>query len=102
MRQTLEMTQDLEMSTNVRLDRIEEKLDNLTEAMAALARAEEKIAGIKEDQLMMYERVNRLSAKLDDVEKVVQANHVTVTTINRLFWVAIVAVSGSIAAQLWM
>ncbi len=102
MRQTLEMTQDLEMSTNVRLDRIEEKLDNLTEAMVALARAEEKIAGIKEDQLMMYERVNRLSAKLDDVEKVVQANHVTVTTINRLFWVAIVAVAGSIAAQLWM
>ena len=47
MRQTLEMTQDLEMSTNVRLDRIEEKLDNLTEAMVALARAEEKIAGIK-------------------------------------------------------
>jgi hypothetical protein len=102
MRQTLEITQDLEMSTNVRLDRIEEKLDNLTEAMVALARAEEKIAGIKEDQLMMYERVNRLSAKLDDVEKVVQANHVTVTTINRLFWVAIVAVAGSIAAQLWM
>ena len=102
MRQTLEMTQDLEMSTNVRLDRIEEKLDNLTEAMVALARAEEKIAGIKEDQSMMYERVNRLSAKLDDVEKVVQANHVTVTTINRLFWVAIVAVAGSIAAQLWM
>ena len=102
MRQNLEITQDLEMSTNVRLDRIEEKLDNLTEAMVALARAEEKIAGIKEDQLMMYERVNRLSAKLDDVEKVVQANHVTVTTINRLFWVAIVAVSGSIAAQLWM
>jgi len=102
MRQTLEMTQDLEMSTNVRLDRIEEKLDNLTEAMVALARAEEKIAGIKEDQLMMYERVNRLSAKLDDVERVVQANHVTVTTINRLFWVAIVAVAGSIAAQLWM
>lgn len=102
MRQNLEITQDLEMSTNVRLDRIEEKLDNLTEAMVALARAEEKIAGIKEDQLMMYERVNRLSAKLDDVEKVVQANHVTVTTINRLFWVAIVAVAGSIAAQLWM
>lgn len=102
MRQSLEITQDLEMSTNVRLDRIEEKLDNLTEAMVALARAEEKIAGIKEDQLMMYERVNRLSAKLDDVEKVVQANHVTVTTINRLFWVAIVAVAGSIAAQLWM
>ena len=102
MRQSLEITQELEMSTNVRLDRIEEKLDNLTEAMVALARAEEKIAGIKEDQLMMYERVNRLSAKLDDVEKVVQANHVTVTTINRLFWVAIVAVAGSIAAQLWM
>lgn len=102
MKQQMSLEPELTMSMETRLDRIEEKLDSLTEAMVALARAEEKIAGIKEDQLMMYERVNRLSAKLDDVEKVVQANHVTVTTINRLFWVAIVAVAGSIAAQLWM
>ena len=80
MKQQMSLEPELTMSMETRLDRIEEKLDSLTEAMVALARAEEKIAGIKEDQLMMYERVNRLSAKLDDVEKVVQANPSSGTT----------------------
>jgi phosphosulfolactate synthase (CoM biosynthesis protein A) len=88
--------------TEDRLVRIEQKVDKLAEAMIALARAEEKLAGLKDDHTNMYERVNRLSAKLDGIEKVVMENHTTITTINRLFWIAIVAAAGSIAAQVWM
>ena len=90
------------MTTNARLDRIEEKLDNLTEAMVSLARAEEKILGIKEDQTNMYDRMNRFSEKLDSIERQVQDNAQTVKIINKLFWVAVIAVAGSIAAQMWM
>ena len=36
-------------NTNTRLDRIESKLDQLAEAMISMARAEEKLAGLKED-----------------------------------------------------
>ncbi len=90
------------MTTNARLDRIEEKLDNLTEAMVSLARAEEKIIGIKEDQTNMYDRMNRFSEKLDNIERQVQDNAQTVKVINKLFWVAVIAVAGSIAAQMWM
>ena len=90
------------MTTNARLDRIEEKLDNLTEAMVSLARAEEKILGIKEDQTNMYDRMNRFSEKLDSIERQVQDNAQTVKVINKLFWVAVIAVAGSIAAQMWM
>jgi len=85
-----------------RLDRIESKLDQLTEAMVAMARAEEKLAGLKEDHDRAFERLNRFSAKLDEIEKKVDDNARTVQTINKLFWIAAVAVSGSIAAQLWM
>ena len=102
MKPSLELTPDLQMTTNARLDRIEEKLDNLTEAMVSLARAEEKILGIKDDQTNMYNRMNRFSEKLDNIERQVQDNAQTVKVINKLFWVAVVAAAGSIAAQMWM
>lgn len=89
-------------TTGSRLDRIENKLDQLAEAMVAMARAEEKLAGLKEDHDRAFERMNRLSQKLDVIERQVTENAQTVAIINKLFWVAIVAISGSIAAQLWM
>ena len=105
-KQRQEITQVLEtgitMTTNARLERIEEKLDSLTEAMIALARAEEKIASIKQAQDSGWERMNHFSKKLDSIEDQVKDNAHTVSIINKLFWVAIVAVSGSIAAQMWM
>jgi len=90
------------MDTNDRLERIENKLDQLTDAMITLARAEEKLAGLKQDHDRSFERMNRLSQKLDEIERKVDDNAHTVAVINKLFWVAIVAVAGSIAAQLWM
>ena len=90
------------MTTNARLDRIEEKLDSLTEAMIALARAEEKIASIKQAQDSGSERMNHFSKKLDSIEDQVKDNANTVSIINKLFWVAVIAVAGSIAAQMWM
>jgi chromosome segregation ATPase len=88
--------------TDARLDRIEAKLDQLTDAMIAMARAEEKLAGLKQDHDRAFERINRLSQKLDEIERKVDENAHTVRIINKLFWVAIVSVTGSIAAQLWM
>lgn len=89
-------------STASRLDRIESKLDQLASAMITLARAEEKLAGLKEDHLRSYDRTNRLSHKIDDLDKKVEDNARTVSTINKLFWIVLMAISGSIAAQLWM
>ena len=85
-----------------RLDRIEDKLDKLADAMVAMARAEEKLEALHNEHNKMYERVNRLSAKLDDIESGVQENSNTVKVINKLFWVAIIAASGAIAANIWM
>ena len=89
-------------NTEDRLTRIEQKVDKLGEAMISMARAEEKITGLKNDYDKMYERMNKLSAKLDDIQYKVDENARTVNIVNNLFWVVIIAVVGSISAQLWM
>lgn len=93
------------MSTNTdetRLNRIEEKIDKLSEAMISIARAEEKLVNMESKYAAQYDRMNAFSRKLDHIEVKVTENAQTVNIINKLFWVAIVAISGSIAAQLWM
>jgi predicted nucleic acid-binding Zn-ribbon protein len=89
-------------TTNTRLDRIEEKLDKLTDAMVAMARAEEKIAALSDDHDKMYERINRLSQKIDDIERVVLDNQRTVQFMHKLFWVVVVAAAGAITTNIWM
>ena len=46
--------------------------------------------------------MNRFSEKLDQIEKKVDDNHRTVSTINRLFWILLIASAGAIATNLWM
>ena len=89
-------------TTNARLDNIENKLDKLAEAMVAMARAEEKLIGLKEDHDRTYERLNRFSQKLDEIESKVDDNARVVHVINKLFWIAMIAVAGAYAAQVWM
>lgn len=89
-------------STSSRLDRIEEKLDKLADAMIAMARAEEKLIALEQKYAAQYDRMNKFSEKLDKIETTVNSNAFTVQTISRLFWIAIVAVIGSIATNIWM
>lgn len=88
--------------TSKRLDRIEEKLDKMGDVLISLARFEEKMDAYNEYRERSWERMNKFSEKLDKIEKCTMDNARTVQTINKLFWVAIVAIAGSIAAQLWM
>ena len=49
---------------NVRLDRIEEKIDRMADAMISIARAEEKILAIEQKHSAQYDRINKLSEKM--------------------------------------
>jgi predicted nucleic acid-binding Zn-ribbon protein len=98
----LELTQEIDLHMERRLDKIEEKIDRLADAMVSIARAEEKLAQMEIKQSAHYDRMNRFSQKLDDIELQVRDNASTVNLINKLFWVAIVAVAGAVAAQIWM
>ncbi len=85
-----------------RLDRIETKMDKMSDVLVSLARFEEKMDAYNEYRERSWDRMNKFSEKLDVIEKMCVDNARTVQTINKLFWIAIVAISGSIAAQLWM
>ena len=89
-------------TTDTRLTRIEEKLDKLADAMVSIARAEEKIEAMSDEHQKQYERINKLSQKIDDIEKVVLDNQRTVQFMHKLFWVVVVAAAGAIATNIWM
>ena len=85
-----------------RLDRIEQKIDKLADAMISLARAEEKILALQEDHENTRERLNKLSVKLDDIQKAVDDNARTVCLINKVVYAAMVAAVGAYVAHMWM
>jgi oligoendopeptidase F len=89
-------------NTVTRLERIENKMDKMAEALVTLARVEEKMENYNKYRDDSWSRMNKFSEKLDAIEKKVDENAHTVQVINKLFWVAIVAAAGAIATQIWM
>ena len=92
----------IEMADDSRLDRIEAKIDKLTDAMVSVARAEEKLVNMEQKYAAQYDRMNKFSEKLDELERIVTTNAATVNTINKLFWVAIISMAGAIATNILM
>ena len=85
-----------------RLDRIEEKIDKLSDAMISLARAEEKLIAIEKKNHANFDRMNRFSQKLDDIEDKVIDNTRTISVITKMFWLVIGAASVAIATEFLM
>lgn len=81
-----------------RLDRIEEKLDQMAEAIIALARAEEKITTLTDFNKQQSEQVQNLINRIDRVELLVNSNASTVNIINKVFWIIVV---GLVSAITW-
>jgi len=52
-----------------RLDRIEEKIDKMAEAIISLARAEEKIHSLEEKTVTTWQSIDDLHVKFDDIEE---------------------------------
>lgn len=85
-------------SDQQRLDRIEEKIDKLSDAMISLARAEERLIAIEKQNFATYERMNKHSAKLDDIDERVTKNESTINIVNKVFWiVATFAIGAAVA-----
>lgn len=85
-----------------RLDRIEDKMDKLADALVSIARFEEKMEAYNKYREDSWERMNKFSAKLDIIEKKCDENANTVGVINKLFWIAIAVGASAVAAQIWM
>lgn len=89
-----------EASDEKRLDRIEEKIDKLSEAMVLIARTDEKLVAMEQKYGAQYERMNRFSSKLDDIERQVLLNAQVSRNISSLFWILVTAVTGGVITML--
>lgn len=77
---------------NKRFDRIEQKIDKLSDAMISLARTEEKIMAMENERANITERLNRHSEKIDELGEKVSENSRTTANINKFIWGIILAV----------
>ena len=82
-------------STNAeRMDRIETKIDKLSEVLVQMARVEERLVNQEEDHKVLRKDIYNLYDKVSEMEKIVQKNQIIVNIINRTSWISITVVAG--------
>lgn len=79
-----------------RLHRIELKLDKLAEAVVQLARMEERLVTLFNRMDSWETRQLKLESRVDDIKTEVRANKNAVHFGERLFWVILTAIIGTL------
>ena len=87
---------------NDRLDRIESKLDSMSEAIISLARAEEKITMLAQYGEQQAAQILKIVERLDEIEKRVGTNEIVVNVINKIFWILVTGIVGGITGMYLM
>lgn len=82
-----------------RIDRIESKIDKLSDLLIQMARIEERMQSQDEDNKEIHKELLSLRTKTLELEKNVYANQITVNAINKLVWVAATSVVGAVVAM---
>ena len=94
------VTKDTSADNAARLDRIEEKIDRMSEAIIALARAEEKIQSLATISRQQANLIAVMDKRIDNVEKTVQTNTTVVNIINKIFWIILSAAAVTVSGML--
>ena len=66
-----------------RLDRIEQKIDRLSEAIVSIARAEEKLVMLENDKKFLMQRMIELDERVTGVEKKTDENTSSLSVIQK-------------------
>ena len=98
----LERLARIESDSAVRFDRLERKIDKLADAMIAVARVEEKLISVERNNQNNFERMNKFSQKLDEIEKKVDDNAHTVAIINKVVYLISAAMIAGLVKFMWM
>ena len=72
-----------------RLDRIEEKIDKLADAVVSIARAEEKLAGLEQLNIEQHRKLQDVEDRLRVVETKVHDVEGAVGILNKIFWIVL-------------
>jgi len=91
----------IETEIKERFDRLETKIDKLSDAMISLARTEEKIIAMETDRSNLIERLNRHSEKIDDLNDEVKENTRITSNITKVTWVIVTAVTAGAVKMLF-
>ena len=84
-----------------RLDRIEQKIDKLSEAIVSIARAEEKLVALENDKKFLMERLIDIDQRVVTVEKKTDDNTSAISIIQKITWIAVsTAVASAVGAIL--
>lgn len=94
--------QEQRAEQSARLDRIEQKIDQMSEAIIALARAEEKIITLTEFGKQQGSQILALINRVDRLDELVRSNASTVNVINKLFWIVIATTATAITGMLFI
>ena len=87
---------------NDRLDRIENKLDSLSDTIISLARAEEKITMLAKYGETQASQILKIVERLESLEQKVSSNEIVVNVINKLFWIVLTGIVGGITGMYLM
>lgn len=74
-----------------RLDRIEAKIDKLSDTVVAIARAEEKLMNLEMQKREIIDRLDSHEVRLDRHSDRLNAGQVTLNSIQRIFWIGVAA-----------
>jgi hypothetical protein len=83
----------------VRLNRIEAKIDKLSDTVISLARAEEKLRVLDKDSEALFDQVKSLNARVDTLDKLAESTANTVRIINRITWIVVSLGVSAVAIQ---
>jgi len=90
------------MDENVskRLEKLEDKIDKLSEAVIAIARIEERVTTVLKQNDRFIARLDRLEDRVENVEQKAMLNAKGLGMFERIFWIAISAVASIIVYNL--
>ena len=87
---------------STRLDRIEEKIDKLADAIGSIARAEEKLSGLESLNIEQHRQLQDLDERMRMVETKVHDVETSMSVLNKVIWIALTAlITGSVAMIFW-
>lgn len=75
--------------TEHRLDRIEQKIDKLSEAIISIARAEEKLVSLENDKKFLMDKMISVEERVSSVEKKTDDNASTISIIHKVSWIIV-------------
>ena len=85
-----------------RFDRIEEKIDKLSEAIVSLARAEEKIHNLEDTVGYAVKKLSITTDRIRAVESKSIENERKLSAFSKFFWVMVTAVAGAVTGSFAM